>query len=150
MTGLLPLSVQRIFKNLNKIRRKVFHVGEGSLNTLDEIRKPFFRLGNGRKSRRREKCQKKHQKIPHIVESTPSEQHRSMRRRTTGNGLFCALSVSSVLLVFCSRSRWAQHCHRREKNYRHRKKRLPIFAPNPFHIPCKFKWHSVRTNGNDV
>src|SRR6267142_1552971 len=102
MTGLLPLSVQRIFKNLNKIRRKVFHVGEGSLNTLDEIRKPFFRLGNSRKSRRREKCQKKHQKIPHIVESTPSEQHRSMRRRTTGNGLFCALSVSSVLLVFCS------------------------------------------------
>src|SRR5438309_922920 len=42
MTGLLLLSVQSIFENLSKIRRKVFHARKGALNTLNDVGKPLF------------------------------------------------------------------------------------------------------------
>ena len=82
MTRLLPLSVQRILKNLNKIRGEVFHAGKGSVHALNEVGKPFCLRGScgmSRGSGKRRPKKNEQEKMGHIVEITPSEQDRSMR-----------------------------------------------------------------------
>src|ERR1051326_1960316 len=79
MTRLLLLSVQRILKNLNEIRGKVLHSSERPLDAIHQIRQNLnlLRWCRGWKQYQRgKKCEG----IVHIVEGTPYEQYRSMRR----------------------------------------------------------------------
>src|SRR2546428_5080792 len=80
MTRLLLLSVQRILKNLNKIRRKILHAGERPLDAVNDVSQSMALLRSSRRHRRCEQCEPKCEGIEHIFESTPCELYRSMRR----------------------------------------------------------------------
>src|SRR5947209_18499660 len=73
MTRLLLLSVQSIFKNLNKIRGKVLHLSEQSLDAFNEPRESFIELWGYSQ----EQCKE----VTHTSEGKLTEQRRSMRRR---------------------------------------------------------------------
>src|SRR5207249_4469193 len=72
MTRLLLLSVQSIFKNLNKIRGKVLHLSEQSLDAFNEPRESFIELWGYSQ----EQCKE----VTHTSEGKLTEQRRSMRR----------------------------------------------------------------------
>ena len=77
MTGLLLLSVQSVFKNLSKIRRKVFHARKGALNTLNDVGKPLFLRSRDGGEKRGEA---KPEEMIHIFEIKLNELRRSIRR----------------------------------------------------------------------
>src|SRR5438105_7519583 len=77
MTRLLLLSVQSIFKNLNKIRGKVLHLSEQSLDAFNEPRESFIELWGYSQ----EQCKE----VTHTSEGKLTEQRRSMRRLGRAN-----------------------------------------------------------------
>src|ERR1051325_8792770 len=87
MTRLLLLSVQRIFKNLNKIRGKIFHPGESPIDAIYNVCQSLLLS-----KQRRRYCDEPYKECEEIVHFL-RVRHMNVTDQCDGGGAGPAMSI---------------------------------------------------------